>query len=271
MIFFLGDSFTWGQGLYFEKWHEDGISSDYMANHMPDIFPHECLSYEDNKIRKELHFPNLVSKHFNRDYVTDWYNGGTNYDLLRYIPLIKGSPIQDLVVVQFTAPNRIHEPLISNTLFSDAIRSRKDLPNGLRDEINESYKSRNVESFIEETKRDVDLKEIYDLAYEQIYLIDKFISHRSKHNIGWIGFSWWPEMCDEIIQYAKLKKELIARTGGFDKEKLSKKELNNLKLKRKIKGCPDEHLSSDGHKVVADSIINKITKDKYLKNIRTKK
>jgi len=271
MIFFLGDSFTWGQGLYFEKWHEEGISSDYMANHMPDIFPHECLSYEDNKIRKELHFPNLVSKHFNRDYVTDWYNGGTNYDLLRYIPLIKGSPIQDLVVVQFTAPNRIHQPLISNTLFSDAIRSREDLPNGLRDEINESYKSKNVESFIEETKRDVDLKEIYDLAYEQIYLIDKFISNRSKHNIGWIGFSWWPEMGKIIEQFFPQNYvELIYKNKkyhGFE-ELL---DIDNLKLKTKIKGCHDEHLSSDGHKVVADSIINKITKDKLLKNITTKK
>ena len=54
MIYFFGDSFTWGQGLYFEKWHEEGIKSDMMAKHMPDKFPQECLSYDDNKIRKEI-------------------------------------------------------------------------------------------------------------------------------------------------------------------------------------------------------------------------
>jgi len=41
-----------------------------------------------------------------------------------------------------------------------------------------------------------------------------------------------PRFCDEVIQYAKLQKELIARTGGFDKEKLSKKDVYDLKKKR---------------------------------------
>ena len=41
-----------------------------------------------------------------------------------------------------------------------------------------------------------------------------------------------PRFCDEVIEYAKLKKELIGKTGGFGNKKLTEKDLNNLKLRR---------------------------------------
>ena len=31
-----------------------------------------------------------------------------------------------------------------------------------------------------------------------------------------------PRFCDEVIQYANAQKEVMARTGGFDKDKLNK-------------------------------------------------
>jgi len=41
-----------------------------------------------------------------------------------------------------------------------------------------------------------------------------------------------PRFCDEVIEYAKLKKELIGKTGSFGDKKLTEKDLNNLKLRR---------------------------------------
>lgn len=42
-----------------------------------------------------------------------------------------------------------------------------------------------------------------------------------------------PRFCDEILQYGKNHQEQIALTGGaFNKEKLSKKEIKNIKKKR---------------------------------------
>ena len=35
-----------------------------------------------------------------------------------------------------------------------------------------------------------------------------------------------PKFCDDVVKYALSKEETMARTGGFDKEKLSKVEKN---------------------------------------------
>jgi PKHD-type hydroxylase len=41
-----------------------------------------------------------------------------------------------------------------------------------------------------------------------------------------------PKFCNDVIQYGKQQQEQLAKTGGFQKENLSKKELKNLKKKR---------------------------------------
>ena len=42
-----------------------------------------------------------------------------------------------------------------------------------------------------------------------------------------------PKFCDDVIQYALSKEEVMARTGGFDKRKLSKEDVKNIQKKRK--------------------------------------
>ena len=41
-----------------------------------------------------------------------------------------------------------------------------------------------------------------------------------------------PRFCDEVIKYGLEKKEVMARTGGYGDEKLTKEDINNLKEKR---------------------------------------
>ena len=41
-----------------------------------------------------------------------------------------------------------------------------------------------------------------------------------------------PKFCNEVLEYGKKHQEQIARTGGFDKEKLSKEEIKNIQKKR---------------------------------------
>ena len=278
MIYFFGDSFTWGQGLYFEKWHEKGIKSDLMAKHMPDTFPQECLSYDDNKIRKERHFPNLVAKHFDRDYITDWHNGGTNYNVLRFLGLVTGSPIQDITVFQFTSPLRMHHPLVPPPTpkgWSEIIPTRKELPLDVMNDIEASYHNNNVGSWIKEMKNltdrqeDKDVVEIYKLAYEQAWLVDYVAPHCSNNGITWIGFGWWPETGQILKEFFPQHYVPLYYKGkehfGFE----SLLELDNLKLKNKFE-CPDEHLSSEGHEVIAKSIIKKIETDGLFDNNRIK-
>ena len=42
-----------------------------------------------------------------------------------------------------------------------------------------------------------------------------------------------PRFCDEVIKYANAQKESIARTGGYEKEELSKEDIKNIQKKRK--------------------------------------
>ena len=42
-----------------------------------------------------------------------------------------------------------------------------------------------------------------------------------------------PKFCDEVIKYANSKKEVLGRTGGYEKEDLTKEEIKNLQRKRK--------------------------------------
>jgi PKHD-type hydroxylase len=42
-----------------------------------------------------------------------------------------------------------------------------------------------------------------------------------------------PKFCDEVIKYANQQKESMARTGGYDKEELSKEDIKNIQKKRK--------------------------------------
>ena len=41
-----------------------------------------------------------------------------------------------------------------------------------------------------------------------------------------------PKFCDDVIAYAKSKKEVMARTGGYGDRKLKKEEIKDLKRKR---------------------------------------
>ena len=42
-----------------------------------------------------------------------------------------------------------------------------------------------------------------------------------------------PRFCDDVIEYALQQKEVLARTGGYDKEELSKEDVKNIQKKRK--------------------------------------
>ena len=41
-----------------------------------------------------------------------------------------------------------------------------------------------------------------------------------------------PKFCDDVIEYAKSQKEVMARTGGYGERKLKKEEVLDLKRKR---------------------------------------
>jgi hypothetical protein len=77
-IAFIGDNFTWGQGLYLPSWVDR--KPDVLRNlpndniHWLDVYPH--MDAEDFKIKDELSFTNRVSTELDRICVKKRYNDG---------------------------------------------------------------------------------------------------------------------------------------------------------------------------------------------------
>lgn len=224
MILFLGDSFTWGSGLYYKKWIQDGKSIDYCNNHLPNLFSHENISYSDDEYRRKHHFPNLVSKYYNKSYYVNPKNGGTNKDIYETLNVFfkhHNSYVPQLVVIQFTEFFRE---------FGFSIPSE--------------YAHEDISKWIE---------------LQCTTQIDKVYSLLVENQINNILFFSWREDIGKILQsnYHKHYLPIYYKHQEYNnfEDLLSKND--ELKLGGEL-GIDDSHFSELGHQVIADSIIKKV-------------
>ena len=232
MILFLGDSFTWGQGLYFEKWYEDGIGVDFINNHLPPDYTQELMSYEDDEIRKKYHFPNLVSRELNTQYVTKWGNGGSNYDIINMLQNVTYQMIPngiELLVVQFNDFMRDSEYVIESLVKN--IGSNED---------NFEY-----------------------IMMEQINKINNFCNYPKWHygdsfqKLPWIGFSWRDDMGRALKKYYP-DNYIPLKYNGNEYEGFIQLYDEDIFLHNSIPNCKDEHFNKKGHEIISNSILDKI-------------
>lgn len=224
MIIFLGDSFTWGQGLYSKKWIKEGKDVEFCNKHLPPNFNHQNISYSDDEYRRKYHFPNLVAKHYDRSYFHRTSNGGSNNDLTAIAHTLPNHcPLEgiDFVVVQFTEFTR---SLDYNYKLSENIT--------------------NFDEFIyKECKRQIQL--VYDNLIG--FNIKDIFMFSWRDDIGKILKSEYPEhfvpLFYKDIEY-KCFEDMVSSN-------------NELTLIGEI-GTNDGHFSELGHRVIADSIIKKV-------------
>ena len=235
MIVFLGDSFTWGQGLPIEKWIQtDNLSIEECNKFSPPEYSCESYNYEDDNYRKQNHFPNLVAQHFNKSYVTKFGNGGNNKNIVDILQNLDSHFVDDrgidFFVFQFT--DFLRDPYF-------------DFAQDIIHEQGDSYKfENNINKLFE------------DYIRTQLHLIDDLIQRR---NSKWIGFSWREDFGKVLKQYYPNNYiPLIHNNKSYNNfGKLVDDDLK-LKLSGKWVGLEDGHLNSDGHRVIANCIINKI-------------
>ena len=235
MIVFLGDSFTWGQGLPIEKWIQtDNLSIEECNKFSPPQYSCESYNYEDDNYRKQNHFPNLVAKHFNKSYVTKFGNGGNNKNIVDILQNLDSHFVDDrgidFFVFQFT--DFLRDPYF-------------DFAQDIIHEQGDSYKFEN------------NLNKLFeDYIRTQLHHIDDLIQRR---NSKWIGFSWREDFGKVLKQYYPNNYiPLIHNNKSYNNfGKLVDDDLK-LKLSGKWVGLEDGHLNSDGHRVIANCIINKI-------------
>jgi hypothetical protein len=183
MIVFLGDSFTWGQGLFFEKWAAEGkdVKKWFDTNGDVDEYPHESIDYESDKYRRENHFPAIVAKYFNKTYTTRWGNGGSNWDIVNILNNVPSLAPQyrntiDLFVIQFTDFTRTDHRLIKDSdLINELPFERSKFP------LESNYDDNSI---IDEL--------LHNELKLQIEMVNDVIVN--KMNKKWIGISWLDDM-----------------------------------------------------------------------------
>jgi hypothetical protein len=108
-IAFLGDSFTWGEGLELYIDNPKWISQRKKQSTWMDLIP---LQDDDVKqFREANRFATLVSSHFKSETIIDNRNGGSFRSLMEFIDKILNWQLRpDVVIIQFSSftRNNIH-------------------------------------------------------------------------------------------------------------------------------------------------------------------
>jgi lysophospholipase L1-like esterase len=241
MILFLGDSFTWGQGLYYEKWKNEGINVHHWLAKNGEVFefPHEHLDYESHQYRKENHFPSLVAKYYDKNYDVKWGNGGSNWDIIiqsNMIPIFSPQFRDglDLVVIQLTDWTRTdNESVFRKNFYKDSIVDTNLLL------INKNWEDELIDDLFEE---------------EALYQLKKIKEHLDYLDKKWIVLSWHEDMGNLIKEYFPDNYVPIY----YENKEWSYFDLITRNSKYTLREFSDSHFNSIGHQIIADSIIRKI-------------
>lgn len=224
MLIFLGDSFTWGQGLQIPVWIKNGKTTEEITNLMPPHYPAELYDYEGDEYRKKHHFPNLVAKHFNKSYSTKWGNGGSNSQiqfLMEECGVLMDTSGIEAFIVQFTEVSRDYN-LITSFYESEELED-------------DNYPSLYIKKMLND----------FDNRFSCVH-----------PNIKWFGFSWR----DDIGKVLEKDYSENFIPIHYDDKIYNSFEPIRPKLDLAYRyNIPDGHFNSDGHRVIAKSIIKKIT------------
>jgi hypothetical protein len=233
MVVFLGDSFTWGQGLhYYHLIENEEWSWEDCRNFLENNARFEGLGFEADEYRRNHSFPYLTGKKLNQPIVTPQFeNGGDNYriiDALNNINIFSSIGNFDFAIIQFSAPTRIPTELLN----------------------------------------DSNLNSIDELIRHQIKTIDKICRNK---NIEWFGLSWFEEF-GEIMknEFGKNHIPIILNGKEYDSfEFVKQPELRELTIQY-TEIIDDGHFNLKGHEVISDSIVHKINQEIDNGNLKLK-
>jgi lysophospholipase L1-like esterase len=222
MIVFLGDSFTWGQGLEWEYMiNNEGSSTDDCNKLMPPNHSCERLPLHLQDYREKNRWPRLVAEHFNQQYdLSRCGNGGSNYDAYIFLQnlenFIHGENL-DLVIFQLT-------------------NSHRGIPDDFEGDVDELF----IEDVIEFKN-----------------CLEKIKEHHP--HINFLTLSWLPEPA--VLIEKILGPEMLVKFNFEGKEYNSFEEfIDKITLSNKHGGLIDHHFNLEGHQFIAKSVIEHIEK-----------
>jgi len=245
MIVFVGCSYTWGSGLQYEYLQDKGWSIDEINKVLPVNYHLENLSYGADEYRKQNNWPNLVSKELDKAFVIGTYtNGGSNLSttlpVLNNTCRIARTNSIDLVVVQFT----------------DWLRDMNDreissYPGNIKDIVTEEF----IETSI--------LNQIKQIVHVCNGIRESNDPNLRNHKYpkspypAWVGLSWQKDVGDVLKKHYP-ENFIPIYCDGKEYSSFAPNVDEGLRLCDSIPGLKDEHLNSEGCKLIADSIVRKL-------------
>lgn len=232
MILFLGDSFTWGQGLEWEYLiNNEGWSYRKCNENMP---PHNCLErlpLRCQDFRQKNHWPRLVSEKFDHQYqIARYGNGGSNDDLLNIIDNIE---------------HHIHTENLDLIVF----------------QLTHAMRNPNLDGVST-------IEEFFELAFCGIKeSINSF--KQNYKDIGVLFISWIPEYCPYIKKNFGEESLIHFNYNGtiydsfddfYEDVALSKKYIDKDGY-----NLIDHHFTLEGHQLIAENVISHIENHNILK------
>ena len=236
-IYFTGCSYTWGAGLEMEYYHiQEGWDINKIAkeNDM-SVNRLENETYDAAEYRRKHRFGNLVAKHFNINHeILNMGNGNSNEQIYQLVERCTLS-VPKFIIVQLTHFSRDGE---------------------CRDII----------------QKDLSQIDIENLCHKQIYRFINLEKQRTEkgHYMPKLLFIAWHKENGVVLKKHFADRMIPIHIDGKDYNSFEDtaedfnnhniRDYNKMRLCDVILGIEDTHLSSIGHRIVADSII------KYLKN-----
>ena len=223
MIYFVGCSYTWGSGLEFEYLSKLGYSTEELNNLIPPKSCLESLDYNASQYRKSKRFANLVAKKVNKNFeVLNLVNGGQNSNIKK---ILNQAPYR----------NRHTKPIPELVVVQFTGWNRD-----VKDEDWEELLS--------------DKEKLNTFIYNNVHGI---IDYLNNHNINWIGLPWHNEI-GEILREHYPNNHITAHYKGKTYNSIEEVMKHNKLMLSDTLGINDEHPNSEGHQMLAESIVKKI-------------
>jgi hypothetical protein len=242
-IAFIGDSFTWGQGLYLPSWvdRKPHLFSQINKEQIQWTDQQDFIDSEDLRIKDELSFTGIVSKELGRSCIKKIDNGGNN--LVNLVTLsttnmlnVDGKPTmfefdkKDVIVIfQFTSFGRtdiinyMTEEEIEEILKIDIQQSREPINRLFRNRVKNHFD--HINGKLEQLS--------YEMGFEYWY-------------IDWLG-DFYEFLPDKFIDIQM----------GNDKGKYFAPLVDNFSIIVKIDNMEvrDGHLNKVANEMMAESIL----------------
>ena len=246
-IFATGCSFTWGESLQFFSGLDSVVWKEVRPS-FPDAL--KTLDNEQLEFIKNNRWVAQLSKKLGVDYITQARNGGSNFQSLLKAQYFYRNPehleSHKIFILQITEFSR--DPIIFK------------LPNGEIIPINDSSII-NVEKEILDLDNEKILFDSYEYFYDKLY---EFVLELEKSNVKTFIICYPLDSVTPLLNHSLSKYYVPLVYDGIEytsTDDISRKQpqlvISNYFAPQNL-NYGDNHLTLDGHKIISDSIYNRI-------------